>query len=235
MRVAAALCDLGDGANAQKTLGLGKKSAAEAALNMNLSDAPCAPAIDLYSGVLYDHLDHSTLTAPEQQRMNAFTWIFSGLFGIVRPADFIPNHRLAINTKLPPLGNMGTWWRTKLREKLPDLAKETIIDCRSGGYRSMYPAQEANVIEITAEEDRPGGRKVVTHAVKKWRGMTARHFIRDNALSGQATVMEVLASLERFVSKSDDVLSVEICAPKDNKQGGSIITANLVIAKTMPS
>ena len=64
-----ALQRLGTGPEATATLGLGKKSENEVLLNLELLNSPCTEAINLYTGVLYDHLDARTLDAESRGRL----------------------------------------------------------------------------------------------------------------------------------------------------------------------
>ena len=218
-----ALQALGGGDYAAAVLGLGKKSAEDAALNLALETAPCAPAIELYTGVLYDHLDAATLAPDTRARLEGSTWIASGLFGVVRTTDLLPNHRLAVGTKLPGIGSLAAWWRPRLRDALPDLAGETIIDCRSGGYRAAYPAAEAHVVEIAVVEERAAGRKVITHMAKKWRGLAVRHLVEVGG--------EPLDALTRLGARPE-ILDVEIAAAEPTRAGGSTTRVTLVTAST---
>lgn len=227
------LCALGAGAGAAAVLGLGKKSASDAALNLALETAPCAPAIEIYTGVLYDNLDAATLCADARGRLNEGTWISSALFGFVRPSDRIPTHRLAMGVALPPLGSMSAWWRPRLAATLPTLAGVTIVDCRSGAYRTAFPAAAANVLEIAVVEERAAGRKVITHMAKKWRGLAVRHLVEDRSLDDHANATDVVASLSRLTSRPE-ILALEVTEPRGTRAGGTITTLTLVTASTEP-
>ena len=51
---------------------------------------PTAPAIDIYSGVLYQSLNYRGLSPQAQKRAQSQLLIFSALFGVLRPLDLIP-------------------------------------------------------------------------------------------------------------------------------------------------
>ncbi|MDA2987108.1 MAG: hypothetical protein O2789_05180, partial [Actinomycetota bacterium] len=55
------LCS-GSGTNAAKVLGLGPTQHGEVGANARLAQEPCAPAIDVYTGVVYEALDAASLT-----------------------------------------------------------------------------------------------------------------------------------------------------------------------------
>lgn len=230
-RAIEALGKLGDGPEAVATLGLGKKSAHEASLNLTLFTAPCAPAIDLYTGVLFDHLDASSLDAQSRERLNERTWIGSALFGLVTPAELLPNHRLSIGVSLPPLGSLGRWWRTQIKTSVPG---QTVFDVRSAGYRSAFPASEANTIELSVVEERSTGRKVITHMAKKWRGIATRNLLQDRTLKADASTADLLAALERFANHNGELgtIALEVADPRPTRLGGSRTVATLVTTST---
>src|SRR4249920_2338944 len=72
----------------------GKALAAATAANRGVAKAPTMPAIERYTGVLYDALDHRSLSAAQRRRLDASVVIFSGLWGAVMPADPIPDYKL---------------------------------------------------------------------------------------------------------------------------------------------
>ena len=89
----------------------GKALVAATAANRAVAKAPTLPAIERYTGVLYDALDHRSLSAAHRRRLDASVVIFSGLWGAVMPADPIPDYKLKMGAALPPLGKLSTWWR----------------------------------------------------------------------------------------------------------------------------
>ena len=58
----------GDVDAAAATLGLGPTQRGEVGANTLLRTEPCAPAIEVYTGVLYEALDYSGLTAAGRRR-----------------------------------------------------------------------------------------------------------------------------------------------------------------------
>lgn len=226
--VIAALQALGDGPEAAAVLGLGPKSAAEASLNLGLLSEPCAPAISLYTGVLYDNLDALTLTAAGAEALERSAWILSAAFGFVRPSDPLPPHRLAMGTKLSGIGSLSAWWRPQLAQVLPPLEGTTIVDCRPGAYRAAYPAPEAEVVEVAVAEERHGTRRIVTHWSKKWRGLAVRHLVEDRKLAADADREGVLGSLASIGKTDAKIVDVEISAPSLTKRGGSVTKVTLV-------
>jgi cytoplasmic iron level regulating protein YaaA (DUF328/UPF0246 family) len=78
-----------------KLLGVSRQALADAtAADRRITKSPTLPAIERYTGILYDALDHRSLTAAQRRRLAASVVIVSGLWGAVTPADPIPAYRL---------------------------------------------------------------------------------------------------------------------------------------------
>lgn len=227
-QVMAALAKVSQAAGAAQTLGLGPKTAAEVSLNCCLKDSPCAPALELYTGVLYDALGADTLSAQGRSLLSSSTWILSALFGFVRPEDLLPNHRLAMGVSLPPLGTLTSWWRPRLDAVIgADVAGQTVFDCRPGAYRNAYPARTADVVELLVTRQGPEGRSAVTHLVKQWRGWAVRWLLdhsRVDAASSRADLLEALSELRGHRG----ILDVEVADAKSNRHGGSSTVVRLI-------
>ena len=167
---------------AVETLGLSEKNRAEAEANRKLFSSPTAPAIERYSGLLYDALSPADLPASARDRLA----IGSALFGVVGARDLIPHYRLSGTTKLPARGagqtteapaapTMKKRWGGSITAALRSLQKsgELIVDLRSGAYRNLGKVPGA--VTVRVESVRPDGtRKVVSHFNKHYKGLLAR-------------------------------------------------------------
>lgn len=109
---------------------LGVKGAALAAAteaNLSARTSPTLPAIDRYTGVLYDALDHRSLGAVLRRRLDGSVLIVSGLWGAVAPTDPIPDYKLKMGAGLPPLGKLSAWWRDDLSSAIAERAKDRVV------------------------------------------------------------------------------------------------------------
>lgn len=162
-----ALCS-GDEAAAREVLGLGPKLAGEVAANEALLSSPTSPAIERYTGVLYDALAASDLTPGARGRLA----VGSALFGLVGAEDPIPHYRLSGTVKLPDGGakppTMRVRWGSAITDALME-ADDFILDLRSGAYRTLGKAPGA----VVARVETPDG-KVVSHFNKRHKGLLAR-------------------------------------------------------------
>ena len=108
-----------DEAARSKLLGVKAGALASAtAANRALLTSPTMPAIERYTGVLYDALDVGSLSARDRRRLTDQVLIFSGLWGVVRPDDLIPEYKLKMGATLPKISKVTTFWRRPLTDAL---------------------------------------------------------------------------------------------------------------------
>ncbi len=176
-----ALCDK-DPAKAAKVLGLGPKQRDLVVANAKLRSAYAAPAIEVYTGVLYEALDFASLPAAARKRADARVAIASALFGLLRPSDPIPAYRLSGDTTLPGLGTLTSVWKHDVQGEL-SATSGPILDLRSSAYVNLGPvpedaAQRAFVARVLLE--RGGKRSVVSHFNKATKGRLTRAVLQES-------------------------------------------------------
>lgn len=152
-----------------------------AALDPKLRKGPAAPAAEIYTGVLYQRLGLTGLTAAARRRAAKRVLIASALWGFVRPQDRIPNYRLPPSTKFKGIGALTAYWRPALATAMPDEAGETIVDMRSGAYVTAWKPNHATLLSVRAFREEKGGRKAVSHMAKAVRGDVARALLLSRA------------------------------------------------------
>lgn len=158
----------------RRALGISPAQDAEIARNAALRESATLPAIQRYTGVLYDSLDVSSLTGAAAARARARLAIGSALFGLLRADDRIPAYRLSASSKLPGRPGLAVRWRPALEPILADLAdSELVVDLRSGAYVGLGRLAAAVRVGVLAEHP-DGGRSVVTHFNKAHKGRLAR-------------------------------------------------------------
>jgi cytoplasmic iron level regulating protein YaaA (DUF328/UPF0246 family) len=157
---------------ARAALGLSAKQDAEIARNAELWTSPTRPAIERYTGVLYDALDVRTMTRGQRARAGRRLAVGSALFGLVRAEDPIPAYRLSAGSVLPGLPTLRAMWKPTLSPVLAAV-DELVVDLRSGSYAALAPVPGAVTLEVLSE--RPdGSRSVVSHFNKAHKGRVAR-------------------------------------------------------------
>ncbi|MDB0039337.1 peroxide stress protein YaaA [Actinomycetota bacterium] len=161
---------------AAKALDLGPKQNNLLAINAELMTAHCAPAIKIYTGVLYDHLGYGTLNAPARARADSSILISSALFGFVTPADPIPAYRLSGGSVIPAIGPLAVYWKTALLAALAKNKHELILDLRSGSYEKLAPVKYLNqpIVSVKVLTKVNGALKPVAHFNKATKGDLVR-------------------------------------------------------------
>ena len=185
-----ALC-CGPTGKARGALGLGPKQSGEIAHNAQLRRAPTAPAIEIYTGVLFEALAADTLGAAARKRLNTHVLIASALFGFVSPSDRIPSYRLSGDVTLPGVGPLPALWRAALSAVLASYPG-VILDLRSGIYTKLGPipaetAHRSFVGRVLLERD--GKRSVVSHHNKATKGQLVRALVERGPLPKTETAL----------------------------------------------
>ncbi len=139
------------------------------------ASAPTRRAIDRYTGVLYQELDAATLSPAGKRRLRRDVLIASGLWGLVGPADRIPDYKLKMGARLAPLGKLSTWWRPTLSDALAERARGAVVwdllpneHAAALDWERLAPKQRTTIVFL----DR-GGR-TVAHWNKLLKGSIVR-------------------------------------------------------------
>ena len=167
---------------AAKTLGLGVTQLEEVATNIHLAKSKCGPAIDVYTGVLYEALDAYSLNARTRTKLNKTAAISSALFGLVRPLDLIPPYRLSGNSTVTSLPSLPVVWREASSAVIAASAGP-IIDMRSQTYVALGPIPETcyeRAITLRVLHEKNGKRSVVSHFNKATKGALVRSLMLNS-------------------------------------------------------
>ncbi|WP_104524342.1 peroxide stress protein YaaA [Blastococcus atacamensis] len=172
-RIAESLVELaGDVPASRAALGISPQQDEEIARNAALFTAGTLPAVQRYTGVLYDALDVGSLTRAQRARADQRLAVGSALFGLVTADDPIPAYRLSAGSALPGLPSLRTLWKPVLGPVLGAVG-DLVVDLRSGSYAALAPAPDAVTVSVLSE--RPDGtRAVVSHFNKAHKGRLAR-------------------------------------------------------------
>ncbi len=181
-----------DKSGSMRALGLSEAQHGEIERNAALRSAPTLPAINRYTGVLYDALDVRSLTGAAAGRARARLAVGSALFGILRADDSVPAYRLSATSKLPGQPSLSARWRPLLEPVLAQMATdELIVDLRSGSYAALGRVPDAVGVDVVSERD-DGKRTVVSHFNKAHKGRLARVLASTRSepddVSGVATI-----------------------------------------------
>jgi uncharacterized protein len=174
-------------------LGLSAKQDSEIERNAVLLYSSTLPAINRYTGVLYDALDIESLSRAAASRAGARLAIGSALFGLLRADDLVPAYRLSATSKLPNRPTLTARWKPVLEPELARLAAdELIVDLRSGSYAALGRVPGAVDVDVLAEHA-DGRRTVVSHFNKAHKGRLARLLATSRAEPADAAGVAAVA------------------------------------------
>lgn len=143
-----------------------------AADNAAVRSSPTMPAIDRYTGVLFDALDAATLEPDARAWVERHVVIQSALLGFVRASDAIPAYKVSEHTRLPGERLRALW--ADAGAELPGF----VLDLRSKAYVQLAPVPGAVPVEIVSPEG-----KALNHWNKAGKGA----LVRSLALAGVET------------------------------------------------
>lgn len=174
-----------------RVLKLGARRRHEVADNAALRSAPTLPAIDRYTGVLFDALDAGTLRPESREWLGAHVLIHSAPLGPVGALDAIPMYRLAATTSLPGLPSPRKVWADAVTEAIRDARPEFVVDLRSEAYAALgpVPVDVAGVYVRVITGGADGATRALNHFNKKAKGEFTR------ALAETAAVVRSLDDL----------------------------------------
>ncbi|HET8744414.1 MAG TPA: peroxide stress protein YaaA [Ramlibacter sp.] len=142
-------------------------------------------AVLAFDGDVYDGLQARRMGAADLEWAQRHLRILSGLYGVLRPLDWMQPYRLEMGTalKVGPAANLYQYWGSRIAEALNEVlaADKTpvVINLASQEYFKAVDrkALKARVIDCVFEEWKSGTWKIVSFTAKKARGLMARHAI----------------------------------------------------------
>jgi len=168
-------------ADRAKLLGVTGQTLADAtAADRMITKSPTLPAIERYTGVLYDALDHGSLTAAQRTRLAASVVIVSGLWGAVMPTDPVPAYRLKMSATLPKLGKLSAWWREPLTDALVALGRgRPIWNLLPKEHDAAWapPADREQSVVRFLDRRSDGSLVAVSHDNKSLKGALVRYLV----------------------------------------------------------
>ena len=189
------------------------KSPQEIASLMDLSDALAAlnvaryeawsqkftaknskPAVLAFNGDVYEGLDAKSLSAKQLDWAQNHVAILSGLYGVLRPLDWMQPYRLEMGTALANErgNNLYKFWGSDiaayLNERLKADKEPIVINLASQEYFKAVDRKtlQARVVECVFEDYKGGKYKVISFNAKRARGLMTRYAITTQAKTPKA-------------------------------------------------
>jgi uncharacterized protein len=143
-------------------------------------------AVLAFDGDVYGGLDAKSLGEAELDWLQDHLCILSGLYGVLRPLDWMQPYRLEMGTRLvTPRGkNLYQFWGTQIADYLNQRAAAdktpVVVNLASEEYfkavdrRALLP----RVVNCAFEERKGDGYKIVSFYAKRARGLMARYAVK---------------------------------------------------------
>ena len=142
--------------------------------NQDVFNSKCVPAIERYTGVVYNHIEWRTLSTKAKNYMKKHIIIFSGLFGLVTPDTLIPDYKLKMNVL-----SLKSLWGPIISDYLKN--EDIIFDLLPQVHRKAYTPSK-NTIQIDFLVQNKGKTSAAGHFGKAVKGQFIR-FLATNQIT----------------------------------------------------
>lgn len=168
-------------------------------------------AVLAFDGDVYGGLDASTLGEPELDWLQQHLCILSGLYGVLRPLDWMQPYRLEMGTRLvtPKGKNLYQFWGSQIASYLNERAaadlSPVVVNLASEEYFKAVDRKvlKPRVVTCVFEERKADGYKIISFMAKRARGLMVRY-----AVQHRVTTPEQLKAFDlegyRFVPAASD-------------------------------
>lgn len=144
-------------------------------------------AVLAFNGDVYEGLQAHSLSTKDLQWAQEHLCILSGLYGVLRPLDWMQPYRLEMGTRLATGqgSNLYQYWGTRIADYLnarqPDAKAPVVINLASQEYFKSVDLKQlkARVIECVFEDYKGGKYKIISFHAKRARGLMARYAIEQ--------------------------------------------------------
>ncbi|WP_332814993.1 peroxide stress protein YaaA [Ramlibacter sp.] len=153
------------------------------------NEATARQAVLAFAGDVYEGLDAASLARADLDWAQAHLRMLSGLYGVLRPYDWMQPYRLEMGTALAVgrARNLYQFWGSDiaglLDEELADDPDPVIVNLASQEYFRSVDRKplKARVVDCVFEDWKDGRYRVIGFFAKKARGLMARYAIRQRA------------------------------------------------------
>ena len=142
-------------------------------------------AVLAFNGDVYEGLDAKTLKPAQLEWAQEHVCILSGLYGVLRPLDWMQPYRLEMGTALSTTKgkNLYQFWGSQIADYLNERAAAeavpVIVNLASEEYFKAVDkkALKPRVVNCVFEEHKAGKYKIISFMAKRARGLMVRYAI----------------------------------------------------------
>jgi cytoplasmic iron level regulating protein YaaA (DUF328/UPF0246 family) len=170
-------------------LKLGPTQRFEIERNRTISRSPTMPAIERYTGVLFDALGVETLDAPARAILSRVGVVHSALFGLVRADDPLPAYRFSHDSRIPQ-ASLAKIWRDANAAALDAVFTAEgglVLDLRSESYVHLGPAPAGSFFLRVLAPGPNGTMRALNHFNKHGKGELVRALVSAGRDFGSLT------------------------------------------------
>lgn len=140
-----------------------------------------------FNGDVYEGLDAKTLSEPQLQWAQAHVCILSGLYGVLRPLDWMQPYRLEMGTALATARgkNLYQFWGSEisnyLNERAAADAAPVVVNLASEEYFKVVDRKvlKPRVVTCVFQEFKADQYKIISFMAKRARGLMVRYAIEN--------------------------------------------------------
>ena len=148
-------------------------------------------AVLAFNGDVYEGLDAKTLGEQQLEWAQGHVCILSGLYGVLRPLDWMQPYRLEMGTQLANGHgkNLYQFWGSQIADYLNERAaadtSPVIVNLASEEYFKAVDrkALKPRVVNCVFEDFKGGKYKIISFHAKRARGLMVRYAIERQLLS----------------------------------------------------
>lgn len=161
----------------------------------DMLNLPTMPAINRFSGVMFKAIDYDSMKEVQRNNFETKVLFVDGLFGVLRPQDYIPEYKLKITSKIGEI-NCTHYWQKELGGLFNYLFKDkVIIDMLPQTHRKVLSLPiNCTYFKIIFAKIKDGKFKEEGHNSKKLKGELIRYITQKDTISREY--------LEKFVHSS---------------------------------
>lgn len=148
-------------------------------------------AVLAFNGDVYEGLNAKTLSEPQLAWAQQHVCILSGLYGVLRPLDWMQPYRLEMGTRLVTGhgNNLYQFWGTQIADYLNQRAaadtSPLIVNLASEEYFKAVDRKvlKARVVNCVFEDFKGGKYKIISFHAKRARGLMVRYAIQNQLVT----------------------------------------------------
>ena len=148
-------------------------------------------AVLAFNGDVYEGLDAASLKPKELEWAQEHVVILSGLYGVLRPLDWMQPYRLEMGTRLQNAkgSNLYQFWGSQIADYLNERssgqpeAERIVVNLASQEYFKSVDLKtlKAPVVDCTFEDFKAGKYKIISFHAKRARGLMVRWAVQHKA------------------------------------------------------